>query len=31
MIEYFGGVDLGLDQLFMEHAITTKTSQPVRY
>ena len=28
LIEYIGGVNLGLDQLFMEHYVTVKTSHP---
>lgn len=30
LIEYIFGVDLGIDQLFMEHYITVKTSHPGR-
>ena len=30
LIEYIGGVNLGLDQLFMEHYVTVKTSHPGR-
>ncbi|PCI80779.1 MAG: hypothetical protein COB20_02680 [SAR86 cluster bacterium] len=30
LIEYLSGVDLGIDQLFMEHYITTQTSNPGR-
>ena len=30
MVEYVGGVSLGIDELFMDHTITTKTSHPGR-
>jgi len=30
LIEYVGGLDLGIDQLFMEHYVTTQTSHPGR-
>ncbi len=30
LVQYVGGVDLGIDQLFMEHYITVQTSHPGR-
>ena len=30
LVEYVGGVDLGIDELFMTHTITEKTSHPGR-
>ena len=30
LIQYTGGIDLGLDELFMKHTITVKTSHPGR-
>jgi signal transduction histidine kinase/DNA-binding response OmpR family regulator len=30
LFEYIGGIDLGIDELFMKHDVTTKTSTPGR-
>jgi len=30
LVEYIGQVDLGIDELFMEHEVTVKTSNPGR-